>query len=218
MDISSYFKYALRLWQFDESAAQELREQEASSIWMSLAIVVIFSFINFFSVTLISFMSGGLEENTLSIYNLMLYFIGYLIAILIISPLLWLLFIFMSYVWIKIFGGDLKFKKTFELFIIMLTPYLMFNTILVFIFSLSSVFFTEIIQSIIFYTFGLISLGIIFFVFVVIAKTTSITHNLDIVKTLLSGFLFICSVFFVIIPILVITSVLIGVAGSYLLM
>ena len=42
MDISSYFKYAFRLWQFDETAAQELREQEASSIWMSLGIILLF--------------------------------------------------------------------------------------------------------------------------------------------------------------------------------
>ena len=136
MDIGSYFNYALRLWKFDESAAQELRDSEASSFWMSFLLIAIFGAI-IGSVSVVAEMFNPI--NDLAGIGIALYLVGGIIGSIILVPLFYLLGMLWSQMWINIFGGDRKFLKTFEVFACIYIPSFIVGFIFVF-FLLNSVF------------------------------------------------------------------------------
>ena len=202
MDLSLYFNYALRLWKFDETAAQELRENETPSIWNSLLVIVVFGLILGIITTveqlLIFGFSGPVE------------IIGFLLGAILGGTIIWILFYLFislwSQIWINIYEGDRKFLKTLQVFLCIYIPSFIFIIILtsaelllrIITSSESLLLIFEIIIMLISITIGI-------YVTFVIVKTFSVTHNLGIRNAFVAGLIstFTITILFFIIGIII---------------
>lgn len=193
MDIGSYINYALRLWKFDESAAQELRDSEASSFWMSLSVIAIYGgIIGFFLI-----LEMILNHNLYKPMEMLGYLVGILIGLFILVPLFYTIIILWSHMWINIFGGDRGFLKSLEIFTSVYLPAILFGILVfsyLYIVLMTIANLVTIIIAIILY---LIYMGLGIYSVFVIVKTFSITHNMGIGNAILAGVVFYFTIFLI---------------------
>lgn len=202
MNVKDYFIYSFRMWKFDESALEELKEKEASSIWTSLSIAAIYGAL-FAIVFIIISLLTEINRSPSEFYG---YLLGTVIGGVIVVPLIYLVITLWNYLWIKIFRGDKGFLKTLEIFMCIYMPILFFSLVsfillliiltIMFVLSANPAF---VVFVLLFPYFVMWGLGI--YAIFVIVKTFSVTHNMGIPRAFLAGFvsnMFIMFIFIVI--------------------
>lgn len=218
MDIKTSIQESIKLWNFrnTEQVAKTL-DLENFSISTGVMIILLFTFISI-AISILPLGFYGEEivaeisflQNLSLIIMMLLLLVGSVFISLLVIPF-YFLGILWNHLWIKLFKGEGNFSKTFKVFVITSIPYFFYGV-------LSSIFSTIVEFLVIiggegFYLLNLllspISLAIFVYYCVIIVKTVTISHNMNVEKAILAG---ICSFlgFFIISFIAIIFAVIIG--------
>ncbi|MCH8519607.1 MAG: hypothetical protein LAT82_02530 [Nanoarchaeota archaeon] len=212
MDYIDYIKSSFNLWKLDKKEAQKVSDNTypiligSILVAITMTIVLLFTFLPEIIVP-----SGDLIFEGINIAPFLLLLapvFGVLSVVFMFLSFLW------SYLWIKVFGGSRDLKKTIEVFLVIQVPFLLFNIIISVIDSIILILaglFSEFIALFAFVTV-MITFAFTVYYFVVVVNTISITHNMDVIKTVLAGAVSIVVAMAIIAMLLIIPLMILGVA------
>lgn len=198
MDVIKYVQTALKLWIFDEKAAQEVKDNEYPILIGAMLIFVIGLFTSALTILQEIITQPPVEESLFAMLGLSLSYTSLILVIplALLSVAFFIGFALWSHIWIKILGGKNGLKKTLESFLLFsTTSNIVGVTFTIIGFSIAVLIRNQFVSTIYDVLLAFIGLGILLWYIFVIVKSISIIHDMDIGKAILAGFIAVVSIF-----------------------